>query len=214
DNSATRQYSQTLKTKVPKFEASYRVKSQLFSVNLFGGFQPYTITINADSAGQTKEVIKKDESVNTMAGGLEGTLTLTKIGLNFAAVYSPNGYNYGFSLHGNNGKYGKAYYDVAKKEVSYGTTLLVPVNCTYTVSDKLSTEVGFGMSQCKSAKANAKAVTVMGIYGNASFTLDPNVSLTPEVSFVIGGKDENELAKKDQVKANNLGIGFCLSTNF
>lgn len=195
---------QTATLNVPKFEASYKIKSDLYSFTAFGGFQPYTITFK-DSA-----FLKEDVPVSIFAAGFEGSLTLTKIGLNVAFAYSSNGYNYGMTLHGNNKPYGKVVYDRAKDEILNAMTLFVPFNLTYTASDKISTEVGFGMSMAKSGKENAEAVSVMGAYGNVTFTLDPNVQLIPEISYVIGGEDKNTKT----TNANSLGIGFCLSTNF
>jgi hypothetical protein len=176
--------SGTVEETLPKLEASYGFKTDMFFVNLIGGYQ--TFEINDRLPGE------KDIDVDSYMFGVDG-------GVNFGAAYVKAAW----SMYSNGGSAG--WYQAAPATLnSTGTdtddndTMMYALVAGFKASDTMSFEAGYGYREYDSDVAGAKDDEETAYYVQGVFQVAPGVFIIPEVGTFdrdddAAGADEGDL---------------------
>ncbi|WP_319523174.1 hypothetical protein [uncultured Desulfosarcina sp.] len=169
---------------LPKIEASYQFKTDMFFVDVFGGYQSYT----ADGAA-------KEYDIDSYVIGIGG-------GVTFGPAYFNAGYHMGtnFGNYGNSGflppenatatqgtslgEIGYADYDPVKDEIvdndSFGYLAVLGFNA----SEMFTIEAGYGFQEYELDEAGSKASNIEQYYVNCTINIAPGFFIVPEVGKV------------------------------
>jgi hypothetical protein len=159
---------------LPNFELSYRFKTDMFYIDVFGGYQTYGIDANAASTA--------DLDVSSYIGGVNLGVNVGPVSIMGSAYAGQNLGPYGMWVTGDaNPAVAPSGTETVDND-SYG--LLGVVN--FKATDALSFEVGYGYLQHELDGAVEADDTTSG-YVNAVITFAPGVFIVPEIGMVDYG---------------------------
>lgn len=160
---------------LPQFELAYKFKTDMFFVDVFGGYQTYSIDANAASTA--------DLDVSSYIAGVN-------LGVNVGPVAIKGSVYMGQNL----GPYGMWQTGADDPTIAASGTETVDNDTmgflgvvTFKATDALSFEVGYGYLEHELDGAVEKDDTASG-YVNAVITFAPGVFIVPEVGMVDYGK--------------------------
>jgi hypothetical protein len=166
------------KNTIPKIEASYNFKTDMFFANAFGGYHTY------DLDGITTAT--KDLTVNSYVFGVGG-------GMNFGALYVNLGGHIGQNM-GNYGAYNPSAIDMdmiistdqkEKDTTGWGAEGVVGFNA----SEMLTIEAGYGYEYGEKDVSHADGSSVYQMYLNATINIAPGFFIVPEVGYIEADYD-------------------------
>jgi len=167
--------------KFPKIEVAYGYKTDMFFVDVFGGYQTY------DEIDATPTTGPGDQSVDSYVVGVGG-------GVNMGPAYLKAG----FHMATNPGQYG-AYNPAgmqANAQLVNGqvkdmdqTGYLAVVG--FKASDALTIEAGYGSDSNELDVENSKEDQTVQYYLNCSYTITPGFFLVPEIGKIDYKEDAN-----------------------
>jgi hypothetical protein len=164
-------------TTIPKIEVSYGFKTDMFFVDVYGGYQTYEL--DSTVAGVA------DEDADAYVVGLGG-------GVTFGPVAFKAGAHYGENL-GNYQEYDPGYYTVTatRDEAAFVAGKLEDNEAwgglavlTYTVSDMIAIEAGYGYEQADLDNSGRDEDTLTQYYLQAPITITKGFVVTPEVGMI------------------------------
>jgi hypothetical protein len=171
DNGSVRSY-------LPKFEASYGMSFDAWNFGIQGGYQYYTISGVTGTNGSTGNDV--DVTSYTIGGN---------VGFNFGPAYAKGAVSYGqnwgqaaWGLNGFNNGGSDAYWDGddgTDDTTSYQFALVAGMKAT----DMLSFEAGFGYRNDDPDVNGADDQSVWAIYGQSVIAMAPGVYIIPEVGY-------------------------------
>jgi hypothetical protein len=159
---------------LPQFEVSYKFKTDMFYVDLFGGYLMYNIEPRGDA--------NFDESIRCYI-----------IGTNLGATFGPVAVKASIYGGGNMGPYGM--WQAGNNDpiftaggIEDNTTVAFLGVVTFKATDMLAFEVGYGKIDHDRGDAVEKDDT-QSIYANAVVTFAPGVFIVPEIGQVDYGNN-------------------------
>jgi hypothetical protein len=176
--------SGTVEETLPKLEASFAFKADMFNVNVIGGYQTFEIVDRGTGLS--------DIDVDSYMFGVDG-------GVNLGAAYIKAA----FSMYSNGGNAG--WYQAAPASLnSAGTdtddvdTMMYALVAGFKASDTMSFEAGYGYREYDSDVAGAKDDEETAYYVQGVFQVAPGVFIIPEVGTFdrdddAAGADEGDL---------------------
>jgi hypothetical protein len=179
---------------IPKIEASYKFKTDMFFVDVFGGYQTYDL-----------DAPSKEYSIDSYVAGLGG-------GVNVGALFFNAGVHMGQNLanYGNVGflgpdnlaaasstavtalKIGAASYNSTKDEIVDNDGLGYLAVLGFNASEMFTIEAGYGYQQYEDDAEGAKTDSAKQYYVNCTINIAPGFFIVPEI-----GKVEWELDDVD-----------------
>jgi hypothetical protein len=179
---------------IPKIEASYKFKTDMFFVDVFGGYQTYDL-----------DAPSKEYSIDSYVAGLGG-------GVNVGALFFNAGVHMGQNLanYGNVGflgpdnlaaasstavtalKIGAASYNSTKDEIVDNDGLGYLAVLGFNASEMFTIEAGYGYQQYEDDADGAKTDSAKQYYVNCTINIAPGFFIVPEI-----GKVEWELDDAD-----------------
>jgi hypothetical protein len=166
----------TVDVTIPKIEASYSLKGDMFFVDIIGGYQTYTL--DGGNGGT-------DYDVDSYVG-------IIGAGVNFGALYIKANAHMGQNL-GNYGGYNPLDFDdeavISGTEIkdtdAYGVMGVIGFNA----SEMLTIEGGVGMVNYEKDTTGAEDETGMQYYLNAVINIAPGFFIVPEVGYITADYD-------------------------
>jgi len=203
-----------VKANIPRLELSYKYKGgDMFFIQPFAGVQYWSDSVVCTTYKSAKKdtvatIVGKELNLTPFVVGLNAQVKANKLTVNLCGAYSVNAYNYGYLTSDDEYK-AKAYYDVANSDVSNATTICGAANMTYAVTDKATSELGFGASTSKNEiKGLDEFHTIMNIYANTAFSVTDFLTVTPEVTFLMHGENKNTKTKGNNDLKVVLDFGY------
>jgi hypothetical protein len=168
---------------LPKIEAGWGTKLDMFSINLMGGFQTYAVEDN--TPGTVAGAVNDDFDVYSYILGAD-------VGFNLGAIYFKAAGSYGQNWTdarwsdlgiGVSNAAGGAILKGNGKDVEDATCWQASLVAGLKFTNTLSFEVGGGYRINDSDATGYQDDEVWAIYGNATITLAPGVYMVPEVGY-------------------------------
>jgi hypothetical protein len=182
-------------TTLPKIEVAYKFKTDMFFVDVFGGYQTYDL----DSA------TGKDHSIDSYVFGLGGGATFGPAYLNIGGHMGQNLGNYGAAgfllpanLSGsqttkfNDQEVAYASYDRATQEIVDNDALGYLAVVGFNASDMITIEAGYGYQEYELDETDSVDVNATQYYLNCTINIAPGFFIVPEI-----GKVEYEAGDAD-----------------
>jgi hypothetical protein len=161
---------------LPKIEANYKFKSDMFFIDVFGGYQTYEI-----------EFENQTWDVDSYVVGLGG-------GVNFGAFFLNAGVHMGQNL-GNYGAYNPVgiaddagYTDTGGTLDNDGLGYLAVLG--FNASEMFTIEVGYGYEEAEVDNSNDKQQATQ-YYLNSTINIAPGFFIVPEVGYIEKETDQN-----------------------
>jgi hypothetical protein len=163
----------TTEDTLPKLEAAFGFKTDMFNVNVIGGYQTF------DAKGPAGV---SDESIDSTVIGVDGGVNLGPAFVKAAfSVYS-NGGNAGYLGAG-------AATSNATNDIDDSDTTMYALVAGFKASDKLTLEAGYGYREIESDVSGAKDDEETAYYVQAVIQLAPGVFVIPE--FGVFDRDDD-----------------------
>jgi hypothetical protein len=159
-------------TTLPKIEAAYTFKTDMFSAKVMGGYNSFEIDTDT-----------KDYDVDSWVVGFTGKVNLGPAYIGLDVYQAQNGGNFAMTTVGD---------DVANlvgAKIKDVDTLAGILSAGVKVSDMLAFEGGYGNVSCESDIATEKDDDASFYFVQATIGLAPGVSITPEIGKIDLKKD-------------------------
>jgi hypothetical protein len=180
---------------LPKIEVAYKFKTDMFFVDVFGGYQTYDL----DSA------TGKDHSIDSYVFGLGGGATFGPAYLNVGGHMGQNLGNYGAALwllpanlsssqktKFDDAEAASASYDRGREEIIDNDGLGYLAVVGFNASEMFTIEAGYGYSQYELDEDNSQDINATQYYLNCTINIAPGFFIVPEI-----GKVDYEIAGED-----------------
>ncbi len=191
---------------LPKFEASYNLKSDVFFIDVFAGYQTYELE-DAD-----EDTVDVDAYTIGVGGGVMfGPVTLSaavNMGQNYAS-YGATTATYGaIDRDDIIGLYGPVL-DGDDTEDSDALQAMFVAN--FKVSDTLAFEAGVGYAQYENDAFDDASLEEWQYYANAVITIAPGFFVVPEVGMINLQGDDLGIDAEDLGEVTYLGLKWQIN---
>jgi hypothetical protein len=167
---------------LPKFEARYHLKQEMFFMDIYGGAQTWTV-----------EYANSDYDVNAYVAGLGGGVNFGPAFVKANVYFARNGGAFGLAAMGKD----DPYYSGAKDEVVDVDTLGAMGVVGVKAGDNMTFEAGIGYIANEYDVDNAETDDGMQIYANCSIDITKGFFIVPEVGFVDYGDNHAGVEEGD-----------------
>ena len=188
-------------TYLPQLQASYDYKADTWNFKLAGAFQTYAIN---DIVG-TKDRNINSWLIDAKAKVFFGPLFIggtASVGQNWAnANWGNAGSIASKYFQGKDGNFANAGYWMDGDKVKNTTSWMAAIIAGYRLTEALKFEAGAGY-RYDDNKMWRDSSSIFNVYLNASYTVAPGFSITPEIGYIDLGK---QIVGKGQPKGKDAG---------
>jgi len=172
-------------TTLPKIEAAYTFKTDMFHVTPYVGYQTYKELGTAIG----------DQDIDSWVVGLGGGVTVGPVFFNAAVHMSQNAGNYG--------QYNGSYSGLSDEAALIGTEIVDNDGMGYLAvlgfkaSDAITIELGYGYQEAELDTSGAQTDETTQYYINCTYVITPGFFIVPEIGF-FDREDDADAVDKDE----------------